>query len=316
MSYVYVLRLMGKNRHYIGKTANLTNRISAHFNGSGSRWTKLHQPVEVVEVFKNCDGFYEDYLTKQYMARFGIENVRGGSYCAINLNDNDLKAINKEFDTALNRCFVCGKIGHMSTSCPNRGLASTLKDKPKYNIPPTPKYLPPLPEENIGETDVKDMDLFIIDREPDYSLLKDEFIKLDENPLIPDYDVAAGHNNPISAWNSSHPKSGSLANKKKWKKKRFAPKIAKKSTLQAKKVPVQQGRINKAKKAAVKKAKKKAVKKSVEQIKQSIEDRLKQVMKDCPQYEKVDFCIICFQAGHKPEKCPVYDHIYGPNADI
>lgn len=307
MSYVYVLRLMGKNRHYIGKTANLTNRISAHFNGAGSRWTKLHQPVEVVEVFKNCDGFYEDYLTKQYMARFGIENVRGGSYCNINLNQQDLKTINKEFDTALDRCFACGQTGHMSTSCPDKGLASTLKDKPKYNIPPVPKYLPPIPEEDIGETNVKDMDLFIIDRKPDYSLLDKEFVKLDENPPRPDYDVVARHNNP---------KSGSLANKKKWKKKRFVPKIAKQATGQAKKTPVQQGRINKAKKGIAKKAKKEAVNKSVEQIRQSIEDKLKLVMKECPQYEKVDFCIICFQAGHKPEKCSVYDHIYGPNVDM
>jgi len=109
------------------------------------------------------------------MAKYGIENVRGGSYCNMTINDNELKILKKELDTALDRCFVCGSQNHLSMYCPNRGSNVDLSNKRRYNIPSIPNYLPPIPEESIENTD--DLELFIIDKTPDYSLLEKEFVK-------------------------------------------------------------------------------------------------------------------------------------------
>lgn len=156
MSFVYVLRLMG-NRYYIGKSKNIINRLITHFNGRGSQWTRLYQPVEVIEVYKNCNGFDEDYFTKQYMEKYGIENVRGGSYSNINLTAVEIDILKKEFDTALDRCFICSATNHQAVDCPNSGNMNGLSNQAKYNLRPRPKpklkprYLPPVLEENPNQ---------------------------------------------------------------------------------------------------------------------------------------------------------------------
>ena len=43
------------------------------------------------------------------MVKHGINNVRGGSYVTINLNNNTLKILNKEYYTVNNCCFKCGQ---------------------------------------------------------------------------------------------------------------------------------------------------------------------------------------------------------------
>lgn len=297
MSFVYVLRLIG-NRYYIGKTINVVKRISAHFNGSGSKWTKLHQPVEVMEVFKNCNGFDEDYFTKQYMAKYGVENVRGGSYCGITLNTNELNVLRKEFDTALDRCFVCGEVGHMSIYCPNRRIMTRSANKSKSPII-IPKYIPPDNDttNNTIKDDIK-KDLFVFDKDIGYKLMEKEIIEV-ENKL----------NN-----NTNVPKKGSFAYKKKRRERRKTSNTTSNTTS----VPKSANNNIAGKKKVVTKDKQKAKVDPKNKLMEDIENKLKLVMKEHPGHEKVDFCIICFQLGHKPleGQCPIYDYIYSPNPPI
>lgn len=95
---VYVLKL-SDDKYYVGTSENAEQRIKQHFNGYGSSWTKKYKPIETVEVIDNCDKFDEDKYTKQYMLKYGIDNVRGGTYYENNIYEY------KELIHTENKCF-------------------------------------------------------------------------------------------------------------------------------------------------------------------------------------------------------------------
>lgn len=79
MLSIYILSLEN-GKYYIGKTRDISSRLNSHFEGNGSTWTKKFKPTMEFTVFDNCDDFDEDKYVKIYMSKYGIENVRGGSY--------------------------------------------------------------------------------------------------------------------------------------------------------------------------------------------------------------------------------------------
>ena len=116
---IYVLKLV-QDKYYIGKTyKDILIRYEQHKNGFGAEWTKLYKPIKMIEFFQTTDKFKEDTYTKKYMEKYGIENVRGGSYTKINLDNYQLKALDLEFKTANDLCFKCGKTGHFIFQCKN-----------------------------------------------------------------------------------------------------------------------------------------------------------------------------------------------------
>ena len=112
---IYILKLKD-NCWYIGKT-DQENRIQQHFKGNGSEWTKLHTPISVEKVIENCDEFDEDKYVKIYMIKYGIENVRGGTYSFRYLDTQTKIFLNRELNHAKNCCFLCRQNGHLSSNC-------------------------------------------------------------------------------------------------------------------------------------------------------------------------------------------------------
>ena len=94
MVFIYILQLE-QEKYYIGKTTNPTFRLQKHFTSSGSVWTKKYKPISVLEIIPNCDDYDEDKYTIKFMEKYGINNVRGGSFCEIKLSENNITILNQ-----------------------------------------------------------------------------------------------------------------------------------------------------------------------------------------------------------------------------
>lgn len=113
---IYVLRLE-KGKYYVGKTANVVQRYQQHLDGKGSAWTKKYKPIELKETLENVSPFEEDKKTKELMAKYGINNVRGGSYVTETLEPEQFAAIQQEIWAANDCCTLCGRKGHFVKDC-------------------------------------------------------------------------------------------------------------------------------------------------------------------------------------------------------
>ena len=113
---IYILELES-GKYYIGKTYNPDFRISDHFASVGSAWTTQYKPIKVVSIINDCDAYDEDKWTVKYMAKYGIDNVRGGSFCEVVLKNKDINFIRKMIDGANDNCYKCGKSGHFAKHC-------------------------------------------------------------------------------------------------------------------------------------------------------------------------------------------------------
>jgi len=92
---VYVLRLRNR-RWYVGSTDDLIKQYVEHLSGHGSKWTRLYKPMYLDRVIENASPLDEDKVVKEYMAKYGIDNVRGGSYGTETLDEIQEEALRRE----------------------------------------------------------------------------------------------------------------------------------------------------------------------------------------------------------------------------
>jgi len=113
---IYVLRLEG-GRYYVGKTDNVPQRFQQHLHGQGSAWTKKYKPVSLEKTIKHASVFDEDKVTKEYMAKYGVDKVRGGSYVQMELSEEQKTMLECELRGAKDLCTRCGRAGHFVKDC-------------------------------------------------------------------------------------------------------------------------------------------------------------------------------------------------------
>jgi hypothetical protein len=113
-----------EGKYYCGKTNNVEKRFGEHVRGIGSAWTRKYPPLPLPSglLFKKLltSLLDEDYEVEKLMEKYGIDNVRGGSYVTIKLALTDRNCLEKKLRHAREECFSCGKTGHYVNACPDK----------------------------------------------------------------------------------------------------------------------------------------------------------------------------------------------------
>lgn len=116
MEHIYILRL-STGKYYIGKTKNVDKRWEEHISGNGSGWTKKYKPLSLIKSVVSTSHFDEDRYVKEYMEKYGIDNVRGGTYSNMVLDANCIAVLEKEIRHSKNLCVRCGRDTHFVKDC-------------------------------------------------------------------------------------------------------------------------------------------------------------------------------------------------------
>lgn len=118
MPTIYILKCKD-NCYFIGKTTgSYFTDIDNHFKGIGCQWTQLHKPIRLEILRHFCDETDDDFYTRLYITKYGIDKVRGGSYSQLELSEQQLNEINHyPIDMHLT-CYQCNMKGHKRHLCP------------------------------------------------------------------------------------------------------------------------------------------------------------------------------------------------------
>ena len=114
---IYILKCTN-NKYYIGKTKlDIAKRYSQHLYDKSCVFTTKYPPIEIITTYKTDDSLEENNMTKKYMILYGIENVRGGSYANLELEEWQIKSLQMEFKSADDCCYKCGGKNHFAKNC-------------------------------------------------------------------------------------------------------------------------------------------------------------------------------------------------------
>jgi hypothetical protein len=123
---IYTLQLEN-GKYYVGKSKNISNRILQHFSDQGSSWTKAYKPVKVLSQIPSTDAFDEEKYTLLAMDRYGIDNVRGGSYCKLILSKHEMEKAQQIIYSICDKCYRCGEQKHTASECDDIKVTIVLK---------------------------------------------------------------------------------------------------------------------------------------------------------------------------------------------
>jgi hypothetical protein len=116
-TFIYAIECK-EGKFYIGKSTDPFSRLRYHRSGD-TEWTRRYFPMELRILADEADGFDEQIYTLRYMEKYGIDNVRGGSYCKLELSSDQRAAIEDQLTSATDRCYKCNKNGHFARNCNN-----------------------------------------------------------------------------------------------------------------------------------------------------------------------------------------------------
>jgi len=123
--YIYILELE-QNKYYVGQSVEPEIRLQSHFDGHAAQWTQMYKPIRVLSVEPKVSAFDEDGYTIQMMMKHGIDNVRGGAFCTIHLDEVTRRVIEDLIASEYDQCYNCKGYGHFTKECPQKTSSRKL----------------------------------------------------------------------------------------------------------------------------------------------------------------------------------------------
>lgn len=97
-SGVYIIQLANK-KFYVGYSHNIYTTLKQLFSRSVKNkdpWVLHHKPLYVHRIIRECDPDDEHKYLVEYIRRFGVENVRGGTFDATVYENESLREVLKK----------------------------------------------------------------------------------------------------------------------------------------------------------------------------------------------------------------------------
>jgi predicted GIY-YIG superfamily endonuclease len=94
---IYILKLE-KEKYYIGTTNNKYFTLQSYLNNNNAAWTRKYKPLKLIRFIEDCYIYEENIVTLNIMKLYGVANVRGGSYSAVNLDKSTLDTIAQKLE--------------------------------------------------------------------------------------------------------------------------------------------------------------------------------------------------------------------------
>ena len=98
MVAIYVLKLE-RGKYYVGMTRKNIDRVLTHIDGRGAAWTKKYPPSGAKPILSFQEGLREsdeDRITLEIMKKYGVKNVRGGSWCKVRMTKREIADLEKQ----------------------------------------------------------------------------------------------------------------------------------------------------------------------------------------------------------------------------
>ncbi len=92
---IYVVHC-SNNKYFVGASNMSKNAYLTHIRESPNEWLKVYHPKQIIDKFPAKFVNDEDLVTIQMMEKYGMVNVRGGSFSDVELTDVMIDIINKQ----------------------------------------------------------------------------------------------------------------------------------------------------------------------------------------------------------------------------
>lgn len=94
--HIYIL-LLENDYYYIGESSNFIQSYQQHIDKRSCEWTKLHRTVTIAKVIQQTKEYTVDDCVIEYIKKYGIDKVRGGSFSDVVLSPKQLDLLSNYF---------------------------------------------------------------------------------------------------------------------------------------------------------------------------------------------------------------------------
>jgi predicted GIY-YIG superfamily endonuclease len=89
LMHIYIL-LLENDHYYISESSNFIQSYQQHIDKRSADWTKLHRTVTISKVIQQTTEYTVNDCVIEYMKKYGIDKVRGGSFSDVVLSAKQL----------------------------------------------------------------------------------------------------------------------------------------------------------------------------------------------------------------------------------